>query len=126
LSSDFGRLSAQSRKAGTAKRKYWLTFVYVSPGFRQGIKKGSWNMNVKAFSLAAGFLWGLLLFVATLVETARGAGHTLNVLGVFYIGYTVSYLGSLVALVYGFVSAALIGAAFAWLYNRFAGKVRPA
>ena len=83
-------------------------------------------MNVKAFALAAGLLWGLLLFVTTLVETACGAGHTLNVLGVFYIGYTVSYLGSFVALVYGFVSGALIVAAFSWLYNRCAGKVRPA
>lgn len=82
-------------------------------------------MNVKAFAIAAGLLWGLLLFVVTLVETARGAGHTLNVLGVLYIGYTVSYLGGFVALAYGFISGALIGAVFSGLYNRLAGKVRP-
>jgi ascorbate-specific PTS system EIIC-type component UlaA len=83
-------------------------------------------MNVKAFALAAGLLLGVLLFLATLVEAARGEGHNLILLAVFFIGYSVTYLGSLVALVYGFVSGALIGAAFAWLYNRFAGKVRPA
>ena len=82
-------------------------------------------MNVKAFALASGLLVGFLLFLATLVETARGAGHTLSVLGVFFIGYSVSYPGSLVALVYGFVGGALVGAAFAWLHNRFAGNVRP-
>ena len=83
-------------------------------------------MNVKAFALAAGLLLGFLLFVATLVETARDEGHTLILLSVFFIGYSISYLGSLVALIYGFVSGALVGAAFSWLYNRLAGKVRPA
>jgi ascorbate-specific PTS system EIIC-type component UlaA len=94
--------------------------------FQHGIKKGSSKMNVKAFALASGLLLGVLLFLATLVEAARGEGHNLILLAVFFIGYSVTYLGSLVALVYGFVSGALIGAAFAWLYNRFARKVGPA
>ena len=83
-------------------------------------------MNIKAFAIAAGLLWGLLLFAATLVEAARGEGHTLVLLSVFYIGYAVTYLGSMVALIYGFVSGALVGAAFCWLYNQFAGNVRQA
>jgi hypothetical protein len=77
-------------------------------------------MNVKAFAFAAGILWGFLLFAFTLLETARGEGHTLIVLSTLYLGYSVTYLGSVVGLVYGFVSGALIGAAFSWLYNRFA------
>jgi hypothetical protein len=78
-------------------------------------------MNVRAFAVAAGILWGFLLFAFTLLEAARGVGHTLNVLSTLYLGYSVTYLGSVVGLVYGFVSGALIGAAFCWLYNRFAG-----
>jgi cell shape-determining protein MreD len=78
-------------------------------------------MNVKAFAVAAGILWGFLLFVLTLLEAARGVGHTMGVLSALYLGYSVTYLGSLVGLVYGFVSGALAGAAFCWLYNRFAG-----
>ncbi|MGD0869691.1 MAG: hypothetical protein ABSB88_09090 [Bryobacteraceae bacterium] len=78
-------------------------------------------MNVKAFAVAAGILWGFLLFVLTLLEAARGVGHTMGVLSALYLGYSVTYLGSLVGLVYGFVSGALVGAAFCWLYNRFAG-----
>ena len=81
-------------------------------------------MNVKAFALAAGILWGFLLFAVTLLEAARSEGHTLNALSAVYPGYFVSYLGSAVGLVYGFVSAALIGAAFCWLYNQFAGTSR--
>jgi hypothetical protein len=78
-------------------------------------------MNVKAFAVAAGILWGFLLFVFTLLEAARGVGHTLSVLSNLYPGYSVTYLGSVVGLVYGFVGGALIGAAFCWLYNQFAG-----
>ena len=78
-------------------------------------------MNVKAFAVAAGILWGFLLFVLTLLEAARGVGHTMGVLSALYLGYSVTYLGSLVGLVYGFVSGALVGAAFCWLYNRFVG-----
>jgi hypothetical protein len=78
-------------------------------------------MNVKAFAVAAGILWGFLLFALTLLEAARGVGHTLGALAAVYLGYSVTYLGSVAALVYGFVSGALIGGAFCWLYNRFAG-----
>jgi hypothetical protein len=126
-SSDFGRLGAQSKQAGTAKRRFWLTFVYVSHGFSSmAARKDHWNMNVKAFAIASGLLLGVLLFLATLVEAARDEGHTLILLAVFFIGYSVSYLGSLVALVYGFISGALLGGAFAWLYNRFAGSTKRA
>ena len=78
-------------------------------------------MNMKAFAVAAGILWGLLLCALTLLEAARGVGHTLGALAAVYLGYSVTYLGSVAGLVYGFVSGALIGAAFCWLYNRFAG-----
>jgi hypothetical protein len=78
-------------------------------------------MNMKAFTVAAGILWGFLLFALTLVEAARGVGHTLGLLSFWFPGYSITYLGSAIGLVYGFVSGALIGAAFCWLYNRFAG-----
>jgi len=78
-------------------------------------------MNVKAFAVTAGILGGFLLFACTLLEAARGEGHTLGALAAVYPGFCATYLGSVAGLVYGFVSGALIGAAFAWLYNRFAG-----
>lgn len=78
-------------------------------------------MKVRAFAIAAGAVWGFLVFAFTLIEAARGEGHTLTLLDVVYLGYSVSYVGSLVGLVYGFINGALIGAAFSWLYNRFAG-----
>jgi len=78
------------------------------------------KLNVKALGLASGILWGLSVFVLTLVALWRGTGDHLGLLRGFYIGYHVSYVGSLIGLVYGFVDGALCGAIFAWLYNCFA------
>ncbi len=79
-------------------------------------------MNTKAFSLAAGVLWGFLVFAFTLLDTVREVGLTLQHLSYIYPGYSVSYLGSVVGLVYGFVSGAILGALFCWLYGIFGGK----
>jgi hypothetical protein len=79
-------------------------------------------MKVKAFAVAAGILWGFLLFAFTLLEASRpGAGRTLGALSALYVGYSVTYLGSVVGLVYGCVSGAIAGAVFCWLYNRCGG-----
>jgi hypothetical protein len=78
-------------------------------------------MNLKASALAGGILWGLLVFVITLVETARSFGHALIRLSAIYPGYTVSYTGAVVGLIYGFVSGAIVMAIFCWLYNKLGG-----
>lgn len=79
-------------------------------------------MNTKTFALAAGILWGFLLFAFTLLETARGAGLALKHLMAVYPGYSVTYFGSVIGLIYGFVSAAIVGALFCWLYGILGGK----
>jgi len=78
-------------------------------------------MNLKASALAGGILWGLTLFVFTLLEAARGAGHGLAHLSAAYPGYSVSYAGSILGLIYGLVSGAVAAGAFCWLYNQLAG-----
>jgi hypothetical protein len=47
-------------------------------------------MNVKASAVAAGILWGVLLFALTVLEAARGSGHTLRALSAVYPGYSVT------------------------------------
>ena len=61
-------------------------------------------MNLKASAIAGGVLWGFLVFAFTVLETARGAGHTLGKLVIVCPGYSVTYLGSVVGLIYGLVS----------------------
>jgi hypothetical protein len=78
-------------------------------------------MNLKASAIAGGILWGFLVFALTLVQAARGAGFVMSRLGAIYPGYSVTYVGSVAGLIYGFISGALVAGAFCWLYNKFAG-----
>jgi hypothetical protein len=54
----------------------------------------------------------------------RGGGEHLVLLNKFYLGYSVSVLGSILGLVYGFIDGFIGGWILAFLYNLFA--VRPA
>jgi hypothetical protein len=47
--------------------------------------------------------------VLTLLSLWRGHGQHLGLLSLVYIGYNVSYLGSLVGLIYGFVDGLIFG-----------------
>jgi hypothetical protein len=79
------------------------------------------KLNIKALALTCGILWGLSVFLITLISLWHGHGGHLGLLSLIYVGYTVSYAGSVIGLVYGFVDGLISGALFAWLYNRLAG-----
>jgi CDP-diglyceride synthetase len=83
------------------------------------------KVNVKAFALALGIFWGLCLcFLPWWVMLFSGyRGET--ILGKLYLGYSISPLGSLVGLAWGFVDGAISGALLAWLYNTIARWLTP-
>jgi hypothetical protein len=78
-------------------------------------------LNAKGFALASGLLWGLALFVITLVAAARGIGNNLSHLSAIFTGYQVTYIGSVIGLIYGFVAGLILGWMFASIYNGFGG-----
>ena len=80
------------------------------------------RLNLKAFALTCGIIWALGVFLMTWWSYLAGGGNTLIALSRFYIGYSVTPVGSIIGLVYGFVDGLIGGAVFAWLYNRLAGK----
>jgi len=81
------------------------------------------KLNVKALGLAAGILWGLAIFLLTYWFLLRGfEGKTLARLSNVYLGYSVTWYGGFVGLVWGFVDGFIGGALLAWLYNRFSGQ----
>jgi hypothetical protein len=75
------------------------------------------KLRVRALGLAVGTVWGLGLFVATLIAVVRGAGHTLVLLKAYYYGYDVSIGGAFCGLLWGFLDGFIIGALIAWCYN---------
>lgn len=81
------------------------------------------RFNVKALALTSGIIWGLLLFCVTWwIILFEGASGDKTFIAYVYRGYSISAVGSLVGLLWGFADGLVIGAIFGWLYNRFAGS----
>ena len=73
-----------------------------------------------AFGLACGTVAGAGLFLATLILVLKGGqdvGANLSLLSNYFPGYTVTVLGSLLGLVYGFFGGFVTGYGFAFLRN---------
>jgi len=80
------------------------------------------KLNVKAFGLACGLIWGLGLFFLTWwVIAFEGATQQITMIGHLYRGYRISPMGSIIGLVWGFFDALIGGVVFAWLYNLLTG-----
>ncbi len=77
------------------------------------------NLRKRALGLSLGVVWGLAVFLVTILSTMRGMGQTLPVLSGYYLGYSVSYLGAFVGLVWGFVHGFVGGVLIAWFYDLF-------
>ena len=83
------------------------------------------KINPKALALALGLVWGVNWFFLTWwMILFEGITHDVTLLGRWYRGFTVSPVGSLVALGYGFVDGFMLGLLVAWLYNKLAPRFR--
>ncbi|MHC4270127.1 MAG: hypothetical protein ACYSTS_16915 [Planctomycetota bacterium] len=89
---------------------------------------GVFRLNAGIMGLALGLLFGLVIFIATNWLVIMGhitsndnseVGPHLKLLGEFFLGYRVSFLGSFVGFVYGFALGTLSGSLIAWIYNKF-------
>lgn len=83
------------------------------------------KLNVRAFALTCGLVWGLGLFLLTwwIIALNKGATGEVPFLGQVYRGYNISPLGSVIGLVWALADGAIGGAIFAWLYNLIAGRI---
>ncbi len=76
------------------------------------------KLNVKAFALTCGILWGIGLFISTWwIIVFEGATGEPTLLGRFYLGFNISPAGSFIGFVWALVDGLVGGAIFAWLYN---------
>jgi len=86
------------------------------------------KLNITAFALTAGLLWGGAVFLVALANLVwAGYGDAfLELAASLYPGYQPGGFGAaVVAGLYGLVDGAIGGAVFAWLYNLIAAR-RPA
>ena len=78
------------------------------------------TLNARVQGLVAGLLAGLVIFIATnwlILKGGEVVGPHLALLGQFFIGYEISFFGSLIGFAYGFVTGYLAGYSAARLYN---------
>src|SRR5512135_2182142 len=77
-------------------------------------------LNAKAIGLALGFISALVIFLATNWLVLKGGsrvGPNLQLLSQYFIGYRVSFFGSLIGAAYGFALGTMCGALIGWIYN---------
>ncbi len=68
--------------------------------------------------LAGGILWGLCMFICTVIALYTGyAAQFLNLMSSIYFGYTISWGGSLIGFIYGFLDVFIGLFLLGWLYN---------
>jgi len=82
------------------------------------------RLNVKAFALTCGIIWGLGLFLLTWwIIAFEGAAGDMTLIGRVYRGYNISPLGSFFGFIWAFIDSLIAGALFAWLYNFIAARI---
>ncbi len=76
-------------------------------------------LDAKRLGLAGGILWGLSMFVMTIVSMYTGyAGDWMGMMANMYPGYHVTWAGSLVGFIYGFIDGFIGLFLLAWIYNK--------
>ena len=83
------------------------------------------RVNALSFGIVAGLVAGLGLFVATNWLVLKGGGSHevephLSLLAQYFLGYSVTFVGSLVGFVWAFACGLAAGYAGSWLYNAVA------
>jgi len=82
------------------------------------------RIQTKVLALVFALIAGLGLFLMTvwlLIKGGPGVGTHLNLLGQYFIGYSVTWKGSILGFCYGAVIGGIIGWAIGTIYNRIVG-----
>jgi len=94
----------------------------------EALFKGALLFDAKSMGLVLGILFGLVIFVATNWLVLKGGhvtdageyvvGPHLQLLSQFFIGYRVSFFGSIIGFFYGFAIGSISGVIISWIYNK--------
>ena len=78
------------------------------------------ELKKRAFGLAIGLFWGLVMLLGTWILLLRGSpGEIFSKASSFYIGYSYSWDGAIIGFIWGFVTGFIAGVFIAWLYDVF-------
>jgi len=78
------------------------------------------KLNIRATALAFGLCWGgFLLIITWWIIFLEGSSNIETFIGKFYLGYSLTPIGSVIGFIWGLIDGAIGGAIFAWIYNKF-------
>jgi hypothetical protein len=78
------------------------------------------RVSAAVHGVVTGLIAGLGIFIATnwlVLKGGQVVGPHLFLLSQFFIGYRVTFVGSLIGFAYGFALGFVVGYSIAWLYN---------
>lgn len=84
------------------------------------IRQAVLRLNSNILGVVIGIISALVVFAATnwlVIKGGEVVGPHLALLSQFYIGYSVTFAGSLIGALYGFVIGYLVGFLTGWIYN---------
>lgn len=85
------------------------------------------RINIKAFALACGLVWGAGVAMLTWwIMAFQGASSDPTWLGLVYRGYSLTLTGSLIGAVWAFFDGLAGGAVFAWVYDKLLSRSQAA
>ncbi len=77
------------------------------------------KLNAVSLGVAGGILWGAMMLILTWICMANGyASMWLEVMSSVYPGYSISFAGSIIGLLYGFADGFIGLFILGWLYNQ--------
>lgn len=76
-------------------------------------------LNPLKLGISGGIVWGFCMFICTILALYTGySTQFLNLMSDIYPGYMISWWGTIVGLVYGFLDAFVGLFILAWIYNK--------
>jgi len=88
--------------------------------FEEKLTKSVIRLNGNVLGIVLGIVAGLVIFAATnflVIKGGETVGPHLALLGNFFIGYSVTFLGSIVGFFYGLLMGYIVGFLIGWIYN---------
>ena len=90
----------------------------------QDLQRAIVRLNARAWGITVGLLLGGGLFLATNILVLKGGpdpGPHLRLLHIYFPGYRVTFVGSLIGFVYAFVLGYGLGRLVGTVYNKMVG-----
>jgi hypothetical protein len=87
----------------------------------QALRRTILRASEQGWGIAIGLLLGVGLFLATAILVIKGGpnpGPHLGLVRIYFPGYSVTWIGSVIGFVYAFVVGYAIGRTVATIYNR--------